>query len=276
MPELPEVETIRRGLIKKLGDKPTVKAVVFCTAHENIYPGTSRRRLKANLAGRELHRINRAGKTLLFDFGPKLTLTVHLGMTGKLLLHEKASNEPLPKHTHLKILFHNDCEVHYIDPRRFGRVSLLTEPAPTVIKKLSLGPDPLQEKITWEELKERLARHRKDIKSTLLLPQVIAGIGNIYASEILYAAGIDPRRPANTLKDQELKELLHHIKMVLRKAVKHRGTTFSDYRDEKDGRGGFKPKIYGREGLPCKVCGKKIERITQGGRSTFYCLRCQF
>lgn len=274
MPELPEVETIRRGLSRKLVNKPKVEAVIFCSTHRNIYE-TPRRRLKETLPGRVLYRINRAGKNLLFDLGSHLTLTIHLGMTGKLLLHEQTSPLPLPKHTHLKIRFSNGCEVHYVDPRRFGRVKLYHQPAGTVAKKLRLGPDALEDNIKWEELKTSLGRHRKDIKSTLLLPQVVSGLGNIYASEILYEARIDPRRPANTLSDEEIQSLLHNIKKVIKQAVQNRGTTFSDYRDEKNVRGGFKPRIYGREGLPCEACGKKIEKIVQGGRSTFYCPRCQ-
>lgn len=275
MPELPEVETILRGLLKKLGEKPKIKAVVFCSEHQNIYRETSRRQLKETLPGKTVHKIHRTGKTLLFALGAKLTLTIHLGMTGKILLHEQASSEPLPKHTHLKILFSNGCEVHYIDPRRFGRVRLIPASAQAVAKTLSLGPDPLKEKISWQDLKERLSCHRLNIKSTLLLPQVVAGIGNIYASEILYEAKIDPRRPANSLKDREIQLLHQNTKKVIKKAVQDRGTTFSDYRDEKDNRGGFKPQVYGREGLPCGNCGKKIERIVQGGRSTFYCPKCQ-
>lgn len=275
MPELPEVETIRRGLVQKLGDQPRVAAVVFCSAHRNIYQDVSRPRLKEILLGRKLLNIRRVSKTLLFDLGAHLTLTVHLGMTGKLLLHEESSTLPLPKHTHLKILFTNGWELHYVDPRRFGRIKLYNESAKAVAMMLRLGPDALEEKISGADLKKKLARHRKDIKSILLLPQVVSGIGNIYASEILYEAKLDPRRPADSLKDKEVQELLRNIKKVIKKAVQNRGTTFSDYRDEKDNRGGFKPKVYGREGLPCGNCGNKIERMVQGGRSTFYCPRCQ-
>jgi formamidopyrimidine-DNA glycosylase len=193
---------------------------------------------------------------------------IHLGMTGRLVL--VAAGTPLLPHTH--VIFHIDGrEMRFVDPRRFGGVFWLGAKDPGE----ELGPEPLE--MTADELTQRLAKTRRAIKTALLDQRVLAGVGNIYADEALFHAGIDPRLAANRLSTQQIVRLNESIKTVLNRAIEHKGSTLRDYRDGNGEPGNFQKvhQVYDREGQPCLVCGGPIKRIVLGGRSTHFCPHCQ-
>ncbi len=252
MPELPEVETIVRGLKVLEGDT---------LLHLDIRDPRLREPLRGLCPPRRVESVRRRGKYILLELDRGL-LIFHLRMTGRLLLGEEA-----PDDARLVLSFPKQV-LYLLDRRGFATA----EYASSFAKEL--GPEPFGD-LSW--LKDALRRSRRPVKLWLMDQRNIAGIGNIYASEILFHARIDPRRPANSLKPGEVEALVWAIPEVLSRAIAHRGTTFSDYRDARGERGGFQEflLVYRREGKPCKVCGTPIRRIRLGGRSTFFCPCCQ-
>jgi formamidopyrimidine-DNA glycosylase len=267
MPELPEVETVSRALDARLKDR-RVQGIEcrFPGVYEacsEVRPGWPRRILGAR----------RRAKLVLLDLEGGLVLVTHLRMTGALTVGPvDAALEP---HTHVRIRLDGDEEIRFVDPRRFGRVRL-ESPASLARSPFfaSLGPEPLD--LDERELQSRLGGSRASLKAALLDQRRVAGIGNIYADEILYAAGIHPRQPANTVRPGEWEPLLESIQRILNSAIDRGGSTIRDYRSP-DGAGSYQDqhRVFGRTDEPCPACGKRIRKIRLAGRGTHFCPGCQ-
>jgi formamidopyrimidine-DNA glycosylase len=263
MPELPEVETIARGVDERLrGDR--IETTWFSEKPE---PFKSSPQLMAKeLAGRSIDRVHRVGKHIVFDLGD-LQWIVHLGMTGRLLVADPAT--AVPPHTHGILHLASGRELRFVDPRRFGRMALKTT------RFTGTGQEPLS--ISKDEFATLFRSRRTPIKAALLNQKLLHGVGNIYADESLFRAGIRPRRMARHLKRPELDRLRSSLQSVLKKAISLGGSSVSDYVDA-DGVEGFfqlEHRVYLRTGQPCLVCGTPIRRILISGRGTHYCPHCQ-
>ncbi|KAF0814653.1 Formamidopyrimidine-DNA glycosylase [Andreprevotia sp. IGB-42] len=271
MPELPEVETTRRGIAPHLAGA-TVSEVIVREARLR-WPIPAE--LAGVLAGQRVEAIERRAKYLLFRFAHG-TLIVHLGMSGNLRVLTEAY--PAEKHDHVDLVFSNGTRLRYRDPRRFGAMlwhagnDIATHPLIA-----SLGPEPLSLAFDAVHLRNALAGKRVAIKLALMDNHIVVGAGNIYASESLFRAGIDPRRPARDLSLADCERLVIAVKETLEAALAAGGSTLRDYVDS-DGKAGYfmlQSFVYGRTGEPCRVCGTPILQIRQGQRSTFYCPVCQ-
>jgi formamidopyrimidine-DNA glycosylase len=268
MPELPEVETVRRSLRPIIGAR--IEAV-------HVFDARLRRPVAADLAaqlrGRVIHGIARRGKYLVFDLADDTYLLAHLGMSGALLLrHGDVDRAP---HDHVRLHFADGRHLTYNDPRRFGilRLGRLAE-----FRELrNVGPDPLADEFSLAALGALTRGRKKPIKNLLMDQQGLGGIGNIYANEILFCAGIRPGRQARRLTRAELAHLFEAVRAVLRTAVELGGSSISDYRDATGRPGYFQLhlNVYDRAGAPCPHCGTAIKRVVHAGRSSFYCPSCQ-
>lgn len=278
MPELPEVETVRRSLL------PVVCGRIISLA-EILTPGVLLGG-RTPLTGWRIEQISRRGKYLVFDLtaGQKTArLIVHLRMTGRLLLQ---TTDQLPvKHTHIRLRLDPESGqpgdpiwLIYNDPRRFGRLWLLAdEAAAPPAGFLKLGPEPLDPGFNASSLAEQFLRRRSSLKAVLLDQTVIAGLGNIYADEVLFASGLHPARSASSLKAIEIERLSEAIVQVLTHAIDCQGTTLRDYVDGWNRKGTFQDclMVYGRAGQPCRQCGTIISQTRLAGRSTCWCPVCQ-
>jgi formamidopyrimidine-DNA glycosylase len=271
MPELPEVETIVQDLSSKL------KGLEISSVRI-IYPPVLRNKehsLVHDLRGRKVVGVRRRGKMLLIDFERNLSLIIHLKMTGQLLFYP--TEKPRDKHTHLILSFKDeDNELRFRDVRKFGFISCVQNLDISCADELkSLGPEPLE--IDFFLLKKLFKGRKARLKSLLLNQNFIAGIGNIYADEILFQARLHPLTPASLLGDDDLKRLLKAMRDVLRKAIRHKGSSIRTFTNAEGKRGKFQEyhQVYGRESLSCFICGEKITRLRLGGRSSFFCRRCQ-
>jgi len=274
MPELPEVETVRRGLERRVLGR-TISAV------QVLSPWVIRsdpRSFAREIGGCRVEGLRRKGKTLALELesgnsAPCRYLIVRLGMTGQLTL--TPSESPLLPHTHVRLLLDDDGEeLRYRDPRRFGMLRCST---PAEAEKIfrSLGPDALE--ISQKEFEQALRGRRGAIKGWLLDQSMLAGLGNIYADEALFEARIHPQTPAGKIPDNA-RILLHKaIRKVLQRAVNLQGTSFRDYIDIEGRPGNFEPRlrVYGREDKPCPRCSTPIRRVLVCGRSSHFCPRCQ-
>lgn len=259
MPELPEVQTIVRGLREEITGAQIEKLQV-------IDPRISLPEKK--IIGKRISAIERRGKYIVFKLSPSGSLIFHLRMSGRLL---RVCAEGEGRYS--RLVLHLDSGVlRFVNPRRLGTVEYSANGFPH-----ELGVEPLSEAFTPRRLRGLLKRSRSPVKTFLMDQRKIAGLGNIYAAEALWRARIDPRRPANTLTPKEGHALHSGIVTVLKGAIEHMGTTFSDYRTADGTEGGFQDflAVYGKDGEPCSRCGTKIERIKQGGRSTYLCPGCQ-
>ncbi|MCC6343323.1 MAG: DNA-formamidopyrimidine glycosylase [Bryobacterales bacterium] len=257
MPELPEVETIVRGLAPRLRGRRLIAVQV-------VAPLVVKTPLDG-VAGAEILDLRRHGKNIVFECGAGV-LTVHLGMTGKLLIEGQRT-------PYTRVIFTlEDGELLYDDIRQFGRIHWCPElPA----RLARLGPEPLA--ITPEEFAARLHSRRGRVKTLLLNQRFLRGLGNIYVDETLFRAGVHPLAIAARLSGKRALALHTAMQQVLRLAIEHRGSSISDYVDASGERGGFQRMhfVYGREGMPCVVCGTPIRRIAVGQRGTHFCPRCQ-
>ncbi|ATW23780.1 DNA-formamidopyrimidine glycosylase [Candidatus Formimonas warabiya] len=273
MPELPEVETVKRTLAEHI----LGLTVTGITLNQEIViktPGIQEFREK--ITGQSFRNIDRRGKYLIFALSQGSKMVVHLRMTGQLVYCEQ--DHPLKKHTHVIFSLDNGRELRFVDQRRFGRIWLVPEKEIDQISGLcSLGPEPLGEEFTLENLKENLAGKKSRIKLFLLDQSMIAGIGNIYADEILYRCGIHPERTAGSLCHEEMTRLFEEIRSTLGEAVEHRGTTFSDYVDGRGDKGAHQHflNVYQQVGKKCPRCGTAVERVKVGSRSAYHCPGCQ-
>lgn len=273
MPELPEVETVVRTLRPLLVGK--IIGGVRLERSDILTPvGTD---LAGHLLLRTVADISRRGKRIVITLDDGNRFYVHLGMTGRLTF--EPFDRPIEKHTHLILeVRENELEsavpfqVRFRDPRRFGGVWWLGR---EIAADDGMGPEPLSMRVS--RLKRQLASTGRSIKTALLDQALIAGLGNIYVDESLFAARIHPLVPANRLTDLQIATLNRAIKGILRKAIDHRGSTLRDYRDANGESGGFqlRHKVYDRAGKPCRVCNEEIQRIVLGGRSTHFCPSCQ-
>ena len=271
MPELPEVEVIRRDLM------PRIQGRRICEVSITERRLTRRRGTPAEVAaallGYRVTALRRRGKFLFFDLGQEC-LIVHLGMTGQLLWAEGRGGFEPDEHTHAVLSFEGGRRLLYRDIRKFGEMFLL--PIASAERTLGIGIEPLDPGFTPRAL-HRVCQGKRCIKTLLLDQTRIAGIGNIYADEALFRAGIRPTRRASSLRPEELRRLHGAIRRVLQAGIRHRGSSISNYRDAcgRPGRFAAQHRVYHRHGLPCLTCGTPIRRILLGQRGTHYCPACQ-
>ena len=291
MPELPEVETVRRGLEQKLNNF-IIKKVEVCRDSTVAFP-TSKEKFIKGLRNSLIYKWERRGKYLIAQLKEVQNenaqfplensqnngfLVVHLRMTGYFKFIENSSHPC--KHTRIRFFDKNNNELRYIDVRSFGQMWWINKGlSPNkIIKGLgSLGPEPFSKEFDANYLKKVISKRSKSIKAILLDQTIVAGIGNIYADESLYSAGISPFREARTIKNNELIKLKKSIVTILKKSIGSGGTTFSDFRDleGENGNFGLQTNVYRRTGKECHKCGNIIVRQKIAGRSTHWCHRCQ-
>jgi formamidopyrimidine-DNA glycosylase len=268
MPELPEVETIRLGLEQYVIGK-TIKSVEVRL--RRIFYGEEK-----ELIGAKFISVQRFGKVLSLNLNNNLSIVVHVKMTGQLIYEDKETKRLPHKFTH--IIFHLDKgTLYYNDIRQFGWLKITpTEKVNEHSLIKNMGPEPLKD-LTLDKFKNILQKSKTKVKVVLMDQSKIAGIGNIYANDALYLSKIDPRRSASSLVDMELKELYNAIETVLRKGIKHGGSSENTYVNALGEKGSYQEHalVYGKTGEVCKTCGTKIQRITIGGRGTFICPNCQ-
>ena len=269
MPELPEVETTRLGLLPRLQGRTLTSMVVRNPRLRWPVPAD----LEARLQGQVLKSLDRRGKYLLFDFG-SVTQLVHLGMSGSLRF--TLPDEPAALHDHIDWLFDDGTLLRLRDPRRFGAV-LWTEDVARHPLLAHLGPEPLTAEFDAAYLHAQCQRRQTSIKQVIMDAQVVVGVGNIYASESLFHAGIRPTVSARRLTRPASARLSAAIKQVLTAAIAAGGSSLRDYVRSSGELGYFQlqTRVYDREGMPCKVCATPIRRIVQGQRASFYCPGCQ-
>jgi len=274
MPELPEVETVCRGLRANImGD--TITGVEVLRSDSVEYPDIET--FSSSLIGHEFDSVSRRGKYILISLDEKAGLAVHLRMSGRLIVMP-GDKEP-DRFLRVRLRLKSGRQIQYSDMRVFGRLWYVPEGESfeAVIPTLAeLGPEPL-EQLTADVLQASLKNRKQVIKTALLDQRIIAGIGNIYADEALFLSGINPLRAAGSLKKNELIKLTETIQAVLTRAIEAGGTTFSDYTSAEgiNGRYQHEAFVYGRDGEKCRVCATIIERVKVGGRSTHFCLVCQ-
>jgi formamidopyrimidine-DNA glycosylase len=301
MPEMPEVETIRRDLASCLVNKKITSVRIL--SEKSALPDAAF--FKNNLVNRKIIKIERRGKLLIFALAPQRSkpgyLLIHLKMTGQLIYldkkHEIAGGHSvgrkndfdqsgltssvggeLPhKHTRAIFSFSGGGRLFFNDLRRFGYLKVTDEAELDRIIKNNYGPEPLTESFSASYLQNILAGKRTKIKAALLDQKLIAGLGNIYVDESLYAAKIAPQRLAGSLRPLEIKNLCREINRIIARAIKARGTTFSNYVDSRGRKGNFSRflKVYGRSGEKCPSCQRPIAKIKIAGRGTHYCPHCQ-
>jgi formamidopyrimidine-DNA glycosylase len=269
MPELPEVETTRRGVAPHV-ERHKVTAV-------RIYDRRLRwpvpRDLPHRLVGRTIDRVDRRSKYLLFRLGTD-TLIVHLGMSGSLRVFTE--RPPKQAHDHLELEFDNGVVMRYRDPRRFGAM-LWSADAPHHPLLVALGVEPLSAEFNGDYLYRATRRRRTAIKLALMDSHLVVGVGNIYANESLFRAGIRPNRAANRVSRAQFSRLVDAVRDTLTEAIAKGGSTLRDYVDSRGQPGSFQLDYYayGREREPCRVCGATIRSARLSGRATFYCPSCQ-
>ncbi|MCB4379353.1 bifunctional DNA-formamidopyrimidine glycosylase/DNA-(apurinic or apyrimidinic site) lyase [uncultured Tateyamaria sp.] len=282
MPELPEVETVRRGLA------PTMEGAVIAQADVNRpdlrwpFPAGMAERL----SGQQVLGLRRRSKYILADLASGETLLIHLGMSGRMLVsgdplgqfvHEHPAAE---KHDHVVLHMDNGARITFNDPRRFGAMDLLDTATADQHKLLAvLGPEPLGNAFNEDHLVAAFEGKNTPVKSALLDQRIVAGLGNIYVCEALYRAGISPTRKAGRISKQRVAALVPIIRDVLAEAIEAGGSSLRDFRQADGELGYFQHRfdVYGREGEPCRTpgCSHEVTRIVQSGRSSFYCRSCQ-
>ncbi|MCP4821029.1 MAG: bifunctional DNA-formamidopyrimidine glycosylase/DNA-(apurinic or apyrimidinic site) lyase [Shimia sp.] len=282
MPELPEVETVRRGLTPAMEGAVIAKAQVNRPDLRWPFP----ERMAERLTGAKVTQLRRRSKYILADLDTGETLLVHLGMSGRMTvsgdpLGQFAHDHPQhQKHDHVVFDMDNGARVTFNDPRRFGAMDLLdTATAAEHPLLVKIGPEPLGNDFNESYLAERLTSRNTPIKSALLDQSIVAGLGNIYVCEALYRAKLSPRRKANAISTKRIHALVPIIRNVLSEAIDAGGSSLKDFRQADGELGYFQHSfdVYGRENDPCKTpdCDATITRITQSGRSSFYCPQCQ-
>ncbi len=267
MPELPEVETIANGVNERVRGARIVS--VWTSGKPQTFKSPENE-IEEVLTGARIERVRRVGKTVVVTLGREqgqAEFLVHLGMTGRLLVAER--EVPLPAHTHAVLTLADGREVRFVDPRRFGRLS--------VAREAYLGPGAEPTTIGDEEFAKLFRGRKVAIKAALLNQSLLHGVGNIYADESLFRAGIRPTRAAGKLTRTELARLREALQKVLARAIELGGSSVSDYVDAEGMTGYFQIEhaVYGRGGEACKVCGTAIKKMVLGGRGTHYCPVCQ-
>lgn len=291
MPELPEVETVVRDLQKKVLNRTLFN--VWTDFPKTIKNPKNFAEFKNKIKGRKIKKVWRRGKNIIFELSGGLKLLIHQKMTGHLLLGKwkrkgniwesvipgPLKEDPMNRFLHLIFWLDNDQMLALSDLRKFAKVELWGESELENSKGFkSLGPEPLDESFIFEKFKEVLSKKKKGkIKQILMDQQIVAGIGNIYSDEILWAAKIHPLKDISELKDKELRMIYQSMKKILPRAIELGGESFSDFRRISGQKGYFdkERKVYRRQGEKCSRCGKIIKRIKVGGRSAHFCSNCQ-
>ncbi|MDD5642863.1 MAG: bifunctional DNA-formamidopyrimidine glycosylase/DNA-(apurinic or apyrimidinic site) lyase [Syntrophales bacterium] len=271
MPELPEVEVIRLGLVPRVQGRRLLGVTV---GEKRLRQQSETMALQKWLPGRAILEIERRGKYLLFHLEGGVSLLIHLGMTGRLLLLP----EPAPALLHVHLIFHLEggLDLAFQDVRRFGQALVFppgVEPAPLA----QVGREPFSRQVTPQWLATQARGRSRPIKNFLMDGRILAGIGNIYASEILFAARLHPGTPVGRLTLADWTRVLKETRRILKAAIAKGGTTVSDYLNSQGETGLFQLEllVYGRDQEPCRCCGQTVARMAQGGRSTFFCPKCQ-
>ncbi|WED43210.1 bifunctional DNA-formamidopyrimidine glycosylase/DNA-(apurinic or apyrimidinic site) lyase [Legionella cardiaca] len=269
MPELPEVETTRLGISPYLLNK-TIKAIDVRQPKLRLLVPP----LNEICSGQQILAITRRAKYLLLHLTQGYLL-IHLGMSGHLRLVE--SNHPPDKHDHIDMRLHDEYTLRYNDPRRFGLWLYLADNPQDHPLLSHLGPEPLSDVFNIEYLSQRAYKKQQPIKSFIMRNDIVVGVGNIYATESLFLAGIHPQTATGHLQKNQLIELINYIKQVLEQAIRAGGTTLRDFFtiDGKPGYFANSLQVYGRKGLPCFQCSHLIQAITIGGRNSAFCPHCQ-
>lgn len=270
MPELPEIETIKRQFNRKIKGKTIKKVEVFLPKLVK-YP---LKEFKKLVQGKKITNAFRRGKLLILELSNNYCLIIHLKLSGQIVFNREEN-----KHTHLIYFFKDGSRLLHNDLRQFGFVKVIPKKElNNFFEKEKLGIEPLSDDFKFNIFKELLLKRKKSTIKTLLMNQsFISGIGNIYANEILFFAGVMPDRKVKTLKDSEIKKIFQGIKKILALAIKRKGSSNRDYVDIYGKKGNFIPliKVYQREKKPCFRCKTKIKKMKLGNRSSFFCLRCQ-
>jgi len=271
MPELPEVEVIRRGLAPVLVGR---SFIAVTTGPARLRRQSSAVEFRRWVIRRRLQELDRRGKYLLFRLEGGATLLVHLGMTGRLLLQKKPGKPPA--HVHLTFRLDDGSRLLYQDVRRFGQV-LVFPPGERPPPLDKVGLEPFSPGLTPDLLRQRTRKRKKPLKSFLLDGSAVAGIGNIYACEILHAARLSPTCPVERLSVEDWARLLRETRRILRAAIRAGGTTVADFLNSRGETGLFQfdLAVYARAGQPCRRCGNPVSRLSQAGRSTYFCAQCQ-
>ncbi len=274
MPELPEAETIARGLDACLKGK--VLGSVRVT-NRNLRRPVNVRRLQREVPGRRVVGAGRRGKGVILELSGKRAILIQLGMSGACRVCRE--DAPVKRHEHVVVDVRGGNSFRFEDPRRFGMVEVFRHDCPTTVPDFlnRLGPEPIEPGFDGDYLFGKTRHRRCAIKNLLMDQRLVAGIGNIYASEALFLAGVRPRRAAGRLTRAECEEVVRASRRVLQKAISAGGTTISTFRgvDSETGRFHVALHVYGRAGEECKKCGTKVKRVIVSGRSTFYCPVCQ-
>lgn len=273
MPELPEVETIRRQLAPKVAGR-VITAVEIALPRLIKHPDIVC--FEREIAGKVIEGLERRGKYLLFRLAGDLTLIIHLRMTGRLFY--RAAEIARDAHTYVVFGLDNGFEIRYADSRTLGTIYLMTDAELPQIKGLDeMGPEPLTPAFDLPYFQHLLVNRKTKIKGLLLDQRRVGGLGNIYVDESLALAGIDPERQANSLSSDEIRRLYHAVNRVIEEGIEHGGTSFRDYVDEEGKAGSHQLhlRVYGRRREPCHICGTAIERKEVAGRGSYYCPKCQ-
>lgn len=275
MPELPEVETTGRGIAAELLGQRIVKLEQHRRDLRHALP----KDLAKKLEGRKLVAVDRRAKYLLLRLDDGNSILLHLGMSGRMVI-SKHDDGKRDRHDHVVFIFGNGAVMRFNDARRFGMLDLVKTGEENRHKLLRhIGPEPLDKAFTAEVLAQRLKGRKAAIKLALLDQRIVAGIGNIYACEALYDAGINPKKPAGKVSAEKLALLVPAVKKVLKAAIKAGGSSLRDYKQTSGELGYFQTRfsVYDREGQACLRCkpASAVQRFTQGGRSTFHCPKCQ-
>ncbi|MBX3617934.1 bifunctional DNA-formamidopyrimidine glycosylase/DNA-(apurinic or apyrimidinic site) lyase [Nitrosomonas sp.] len=275
MPELPEVETTRRGITPSLQGQAIAKVIIRNSKLRWPIPGN----LPQLLNGLVIQEIRRRAKYLLLDCGTG-TLIIHLGMSGSLRIFPlpAARKVELPHaHDHFDLILQNETVLRLRDPRRFGAVLWHAGDASLHPLLVNLGPEPLTPGFNAVDLYERTRDRSASIKQTLMNQQIVVGVGNIYANEALFTAGIHPKTASGRISKVRLERLVQAVKQTLQQAIEAGGSSLRDFVNSDGMPGYFQQQywVYGREGQPCKKCGSIIKQIKQNQRSSYYCPACQ-
>lgn len=275
MPELPEVETTKKGLKLKILKRTFID--VWSDWDKTVKKPKSFLEFKKEIKNKKINKVWRRGKNIIFELSGGYSLLIHQKLTGH-LLYDRWKRDKVNDYIHLKFFLDNGKVLALSDLRKFAKVELWkTEELLSSKDFRKLGPEPLDESFTFEKFKSLLINKKAKIKQILMDQDIIAGIGNIYSDEILWWAKIHPFRSGAELNEKELKDVYKYIKLVLNRAIKLKGTSVSDYRDIKGEEGQFKKliKVYQRENEKCFRCGTEIKRVKMGGRSAHFCPFCQ-
>ena len=276
MPELPEVESLRQILSRSVVGRTIVGS--------RIGRLPLRRKTTPNFGpsvrGQRIEQVSRRAKYLMLELGADSVVLVHLGMTGSLTCRDSdfSSEEFDPRHDHIEFHLDNGDRLVFNDPRRFGIVKFVKREDLKALAELKgLGPEPLSDEFDADYLASKARGRKAAIKNLIMDQRIVAGVGNIYASEVLFRAGVRPTRPAGRLKRAEIELVAKFIPIILREAIDGRGTTFRNYRDSEGRPGTFADRlqVYGREGEKCYRCGALIKQVVIGQRASFYCPKCQ-